>query len=493
VQAACGRDAAFGGSEGCGDACVSTCVSTHPLFNHMNIYEDMDVIRSLKGESTVPCAIEEWSDDRFIGFYPDAEERLLTNKKLLAVNGARLKQATKELTAAKKVTKTVRQHVPVPQEHLIEQIRDKETYLQECAAYPYNDQCAACANHPWRLRANAYRAELPLLHSSLKAIQKAEERAVKEKEVREAAVADVQRLEAEIAGLKAGVKRAEAEVIGLERQLGMREEFAAYCAERERRRVAAAEAEEQLKRSWYAALYSYRMAIAVQYRSLKEERGRLVEEKERIVAAIEEEETAAKHAEVLKAEAAEAEERMARLELDREIWRLQCAVKGVSEEHEMASVMLGLLDGYRAWYLGVICSQVNELLHDCRVDWADGWLINSRVVEKASGYERFVAGVAIRAVLSGRYDQLFIDGLSICDAERFAEMPAFVGGLLQSSRSLQSIYVMSHQEFIGVSIPLGGSEGLAHIQHPPDATLSISVPSKKGRPPKAKEVTVTKE
>ena len=479
-------------------------LTSHPLYNSMNIYEDMDVIRSMKGDYSIDeclmkCAAYEWTDDRFIGFYLDAEERLLTNKKLLT----RLKQATKELAAAKKVVKAfgaARQAAfglerqaafggdTCARQDLLEQIREKEAYLQECA-YPYNDQCTACANHPWRLRANAYQAELSSLQESLKALeaaQEAEARALKEKEVRDAAAADVMRLEAEIAGLK----RAKAEVTELERQLALREEFAAYRAERELRRVAALEAEEQLKRSWYSALYSYRMAIAVQYRSLKEERAQLVAEKERIEAAIElEREQCVQRIRMEEAKRIAEAER-----LDKEIWRLQCAVKGVSEEHEMASMMLEKLDGYRAWYLGHLCSKVNELLREFGVtlDWADGWFIDSRVVEKASGFQRFVVGVAIRAVLSVRYDQLFIDGLDICDAERFAQMPA----LIRSVRGLltRSIYVVTHQEFVGVRIPLGSSEGLAHIQHPADATVSISVPSKKGRPPKAKSaLVVTKE
>ena len=120
----------------------------------------------------------------------------------------------------------------------------------------------------------------------------------------------------------------------------------------------------------------------------------------------------------------------------------------------------------------------NDLLID--VLWNDkntfNWLINDKKnkpsIEKASGFQRFIIGLAIKITLSNlgvsklRCNQLFIDeGFTSCDKEHLEKVPLFINSLLTL---YDSVLIVSHLQNIKDNITIE-----MNIKRDKDKSLSM--------------------
>ena len=188
---------------------------------------------------------------------------------------------------------------------------------------------------------------------------------------------------------------------------------------------------------------------------------------------------------------------------------------------EVVSYLSDVFDGYREWLyqshiaplietnvnrvLQVICEDRPLRLHG---EWLDkiqtlSWFIHdgtSRpVIEKASGFQRFIVGMACRVAFHQigfcriRYDQLFIDeGFTSCDSDNLERVPDFLRSLL---RMYNSIYLATHLDELKVCSDAHiminrDASGLSQIQSSLPVAIAIEAPKKKGRP--TKKVTVVR-
>ena len=185
-----------------------------------------------------------------------------------------------------------------------------------------------------------------------------------------------------------------------------------------------------------------------------------------------------------------------------------------------------IFDGYREWLyttqIGpLIQERVNAVLRmicEDRIisldsEWLStidtlSWFIldgTSRVIiEKASGFQRFIVGIAVRVAFHQiglcriRFDQHFIDeGFTACDSDNLERVPSFLNSLLGFYRG---IYLVTHLEELKACSPnhiyiQRDVHGLSQIRHgsiEQIASIPHDAPAKKrGRPPKSK-VVVTK-
>jgi hypothetical protein len=195
----------------------------------------------------------------------------------------------------------------------------------------------------------------------------------------------------------------------------------------------------------------------------------------------------------------------------------------VKEDLEDLTYIAAAFDGYRSWLYSdnigpIIQSRVNavlELICDERplfleCEWLNAidtlsWFIRdgtSRIViQKASGFQRFIVGIAMRVAINQiglsrvRYNELFIDeGFTACDSDNLERVPAFLRGLL---RFYGSIYLATHLEDLKACADKHiyikrGDDGLSLIQYGSAAVVkeaeekvaaSASV-KKRGRPAK---------
>ena len=200
------------------------------------------------------------------------------------------------------------------------------------------------------------------------------------------------------------------------------------------------------------------------------------------------------------------------------------------EEIKEDSVVLAYLcesfKGYKEWlykeHIGkLIQRKVNdvlELICDERplyleYEWLDkidtlSWFIRdgaSRpVIEKASGFQRFIVGIAMRVAINQiglnrvRFSELFIDeGFTACDADNLDRVPDFLRGML---RFYDNIYLATHLEDLKVcadqQVYIKRDNGLSQIQYCDEDTLrSVEVAGagkkkRTGRPPKKREGVV---
>ena len=176
--------------------------------------------------------------------------------------------------------------------------------------------------------------------------------------------------------------------------------------------------------------------------------------------------------------------------------------------------------GYREWiyceYVGpMIQKKVNTILESICDDrplyleytWLHtidtlSWFIrdgSSRpIIEKASGFQRFIIGIAMRVVINQlglskvHYTELFIDeGFTSCDSDNLEKIPDFLRGLL---RFYNNIYLATHLDCLkgcaDKQIIIQRDAGLSLIQYG-DIQSIVTETCKKGRPLK-NSVIVTK-
>ena len=131
---------------------------------------------------------------------------------------------------------------------------------------------------------------------------------------------------------------------------------------------------------------------------------------------------------------------------------------------------------YKNKILPIIISNTNDIIGNISknnleigVQWSDkkngdtfNWLINDGKnkpsIEKASGFQRFIMGLAIKITLSNlgvsklRCSQLFIDeGFTSCDKEHLEKVPLFINSLLHL---YGSVLVVSHLQNIKENISI---------------------------------------
>ena len=194
---------------------------------------------------------------------------------------------------------------------------------------------------------------------------------------------------------------------------------------------------------------------------------------------------------------------------------------------KIVSSLADIFDGYREW---LYTSQIGPLIQErvnsvlrmiCEEDrilsldseWLPAidtlsWFIldgTSRVIiEKASGFQRFIVGIAVRVAFYQiglcriRYDQHFIDeGFTTCDSDNLERVPSFLNSLLGF---YQGIYLVTHLEelkscstnHIYIQRDVNGLSQIQHGSVERIASIPQDAPAKKrGRPPKAK-VVITK-
>ena len=195
---------------------------------------------------------------------------------------------------------------------------------------------------------------------------------------------------------------------------------------------------------------------------------------------------------------------------------------GLKETATVITYLSDKFDGYREWLyknnigpmieehvnkvLQVICDERPLYLE---TEWLDkintlSWFVRdgtSRpVIEKASGFQRFIVGMATRVAFHQigfcriQCDQLFIDeGFTSCDSDNLEKVPEFLRGLLTL---YNSIYLATHlDELKGCSHTQiciqRDSNGLSHIRYG-DVEM-IEPVKKKGRPVKNKVNVVRSE
>ena len=151
---------------------------------------------------------------------------------------------------------------------------------------------------------------------------------------------------------------------------------------------------------------------------------------------------------------------------------LQRILVTITQHSKLISYLEGVFDGYRTWLYQThisltIHQHVNRVLRLMCVDrplqidseWLDtidtlAWFIRDGshrvIIEKASGFQRFIVGIAFRVAFHQigfsrvRFHQIFIDeGFTACDAEHLERVPVFLKGLLHY---YHAIYLVTHLE-----------------------------------------------
>lgn len=200
-----------------------------------------------------------------------------------------------------------------------------------------------------------------------------------------------------------------------------------------------------------------------------------------------------------------------------EVAGLQETLKKIEIRREMAGCLVSTLNGYTKWLstdklAPRLRQEVSGLLESICEDrpltlegvWEDkgsghlSWFLfdgTDRVVfQKASGFQRFIVGMAMRIAMSrlglcrAEYKQLFLDeGFTACDAENLEKVPAFLRSLLGR---LDTILLASHLEDLKASGDVQvrierTSSGVARIASGTRiASAVVEVGKARGRPKK---------
>lgn len=174
---------------------------------------------------------------------------------------------------------------------------------------------------------------------------------------------------------------------------------------------------------------------------------------------------------------------------------LSTLVEEIKQDFILLSCLCESFKGYKEWlyreHVGkLIQRKVNDILEyicDDRplyleYDWLDktemlSWFIRdgtSRpVIEKASGFQRFIVGVAMRVSINQIglnrvcFKELFIDeGFTTCDVDNLEKVPDFLRSLL---KFYDNIYLATHLEelkaFADAQMYIAHKNGLSQIQY----------------------------
>jgi len=157
---------------------------------------------------------------------------------------------------------------------------------------------------------------------------------------------------------------------------------------------------------------------------------------------------------------------------DKEIIECVKLMETLKDDYNDMSYISDAFEGYRQWIytdtIGpIIQKRVNEILEmicderplSLECEWLDvidtlSWFIRDCgckvIIQKASGYQRFIIGIAMRVAINQiglskmRFNELFIDeGFTSCDIDNLEKVPEFLRGLL---RYYGCIYLATHLE-----------------------------------------------
>ena len=323
-------------------------------------------------------------------------------------------------------------------------------------------------------------------------------------------------------------------------------EYTLYCSEKDRRSSEYALRSSQLDYLWYSQLSSYHCHIGSLLFTVQALQDTMTDKRKSILIQIED----AKRATLMHKKASELRsvmdayphwtawktenEKMRQTQLLVRELETRCGNKvegvdlsGIKSVMEVVSYLSDTFDGYREWLYKshiapLIEKNVNSVLEmiceerplRLEGEWLDkistlSWFVrdgSSRpVIEKASGFQRFIVGMACRVAFHQigfcriQYDQLFLDeGFTSCDSDNLEKVPDFLRSLLQM---YDSIYLATHLDELKIcadsQIVIDRDlSGLSQIRSTTSTSTSIassvivSEPKKKGRP--TKKVSVTK-
>ena len=320
-------------------------------------------------------------------------------------------------------------------------------------------------------------------------------------------------------------------------------EYTLYCSEKDRRSAEYALRSSQLDYLWYSQLYSYHCNIGKLLFTVKTLQVNLTDKRKSILTQIEN----VKHVIEMHKKASELRsvmdayphwtawktenEKMHQTQLLVRELETRCGNKvegvdlsGIKSVMEVVAYLSDTFDGYREWLYKshiapLIENNVNSVLQMICEDrplrlegeWLDkistlSWFVHdgsSRpVIEKASGFQRFIVGMACRVAFHQigfcriQYDQLFLDeGFTSCDSDNLEKVPDFLRSLLQM---YDSIYLATHLDELKICADsqividrdLSGLSQIRSATSSASATVSASESKKKGRP--TKKVSVTK-
>jgi len=369
---------------------------------------------------------------------------------------------------------------------------------------------------------------------------------------------DISQTELDKLELETDYEKAKVEKQGAQTRLeniqSKKREYELYLQQRDKRQADAARAQRSLDYNWYSTLYSYRRLISSyikwnleQMRELRMEFEKAME----LLQGIEERESLSKELVGLVtlydaypswlewkrvcAENATVALKINELEVlskgsgvtgDTQMVNCLQLLSVIKSDNLDISYIADAFTGYREWLythnIGpIIQRHVNGILEmmcedrplylEC--EWLDkidtlSWFMRdgeSRVIiQKASGFQRFIIGVAMRVAFNQigfsriRFSELFIDeGFTACDTDNLERVPEFLRGLLVF---YNTIYLATHLEDLKgcankqILIKRSG-DGLSQIQYgDPEMVLEAEEGSKgkkRGRPSK-NSVVVTK-
>jgi DNA repair exonuclease SbcCD ATPase subunit len=344
----------------------------------------------------------------------------------------------------------------------------------------------------------------------------------------ETVVIDISQTELDKSELETDYEKAKVEKQGAQSQLesiqSKKREYELYLEQREEREAAAERAQRSLDYNWYNTLYSYRCKISSYIKWNSEQLRELYVELEKAVEllqVVEERDKISKELGGLVilydafpswlewkrvcAESATITLRINELEVLSKGSGITGDTQMVNSLQLLSTIKLDNIDisyiaeaftGYREWLythnIGpIIQRRVNGILEmmcedrplylEC--EWLDkidtlSWFMRdgkSRVIiQKASGFQRFIIGVAMRVAFNQigfsriRFSELFIDeGFTACDTDNLERVPEFLRGLLVF---YNTIYLATHLEDLkGCAdkqiLIKRGDDGLSQIQY----------------------------